>query len=484
MEQCEIKMMLAQILVHHVVESDYESWKIRIHRFYSRQTNGKSCMDLSRMDHTPHPMITDSTTDSAACACTNGRNLILTSQSILISKPSMPSCKKGLSQETRSSPATHIVDPLAYEEAPGNVGNTGARGKKVIATTAQRRRGLCCEGQDKVKGVVLDAEAMHASADVECTAPYDLPQGITQQTCVKLSLRFNMPTQTIPMLSKKPKAATADLPRPSLGTFEAVSVNRRIGFCNETSSQIVTQIVCQLLVVRYNVVLPSQVLIPVFEMLMLVFLNLKLRNLLQGKDDTIREFRTQYQHHENVELYDYLPQDSLDGLNGRNTREFYKDGTYHAESQVTGKTSRDLQHLKNPSIASNLQRSIKAAPYEALYRRKCRSPVCWSEGGDSQLTGLELIREMTEKIIQIKNRVLTARSRQKSYADRRTKPLEFEVGDMVLLRVSPWKGVVRFGKRVNVKVQLMAIQDCSNFGGGGSSEALLTLSYLKSSRDA
>ncbi|GKF47537.1 hypothetical protein Tco_0137339, partial [Tanacetum coccineum] len=54
---------------------------------------------------------------------------------------------------------------------------------------------------------------------------------------------------------------------------------------------------------------------------------------------------------------------------------------------------------------------------------------------------------MTEKIIQIKNRVLTARSRQKSYADRRTKSLEFEVGDMVLLRVSPWKGVVRFGKR-------------------------------------
>ncbi|GJX55929.1 hypothetical protein Tco_0285826 [Tanacetum coccineum] len=54
---------------------------------------------------------------------------------------------------------------------------------------------------------------------------------------------------------------------------------------------------------------------------------------------------------------------------------------------------------------------------------------------------------MTEKIIQIKNRLLTARSRQKSYADRRSKPLESEVGDMVLLKVSPWKGVIRFGKR-------------------------------------
>ncbi|GKC31391.1 hypothetical protein Tco_1038685, partial [Tanacetum coccineum] len=74
------------------------------------------------------------------------------------------------------------------------------------------------------------------------------------------------------------------------------------------------------------------------------------------------------------------------------------------------------------------------------------SPVCWSEVGDSQLTGPELIRETTEKIVQIKNRLLTARIRQKSYADRRTKPLEFKVGDMVLLKVSPWKGVIRFGK--------------------------------------
>ncbi|GKC75497.1 putative reverse transcriptase domain-containing protein, partial [Tanacetum coccineum] len=90
--------------------------------------------------------------------------------------------------------------------------------------------------------------------------------------------------------------------------------------------------------------------------------------------------------------------------------------------------------------------SIKAAPYEALYGRKCRSLVCWSEVGDSQLTGPELICDTTEKIIHIKNRLLVARSRQKSYADKRLKPLEFEVGDMVLLKVSPWKGAVHFGK--------------------------------------
>ncbi|GJZ27255.1 putative reverse transcriptase domain-containing protein [Tanacetum coccineum] len=99
------------------------------------------------------------------------------------------------------------------------------------------------------------------------------------------------------------------------------------------------------------------------------------------------------------------------------------------------------------SYNNSYHASIKAAPYEALYGRKCRSPVCWSEVGDSQLTDPELIRDMTEKIVQIKNRLLAARSRQKSYADKRLKPLEFEVGNMVLLKVSPWKGAVRFGKR-------------------------------------
>ncbi|GJS36730.1 hypothetical protein Tco_0535112 [Tanacetum coccineum] len=87
---------------------------------------------------------------------------------------------------------------------------------------------------------------------------------------------------------------------------------------------------------------------------------------------------------------------------------------------------------------------IKAVPYEALYGRKCRSPVCWSEVADSQLTVPELIYDTTEKIVQIKNRLLTARSRQKSYADRRLKPLEFEVGDMVLLKIVARVGPVAY----------------------------------------
>ncbi|GKA42453.1 hypothetical protein Tco_0735113 [Tanacetum coccineum] len=70
-----------------------------------------------------------------------------------------------------------------------------------------------------------------------------------------------------------------------------------------------------------------------------------------------------------------------------------------------------------------------------------------AEVGDAELTGPELIHETTEKIVQIKQRIQAARDRQKSYADVRRKPLEFQVGDRVMLKVSPWKGVVRFGKR-------------------------------------
>nr|GEZ87992.1 putative reverse transcriptase domain-containing protein [Tanacetum cinerariifolium] len=91
--------------------------------------------------------------------------------------------------------------------------------------------------------------------------------------------------------------------------------------------------------------------------------------------------------------------------------------------------------------------SIKVAPYEVLYGRKCRSPVCWAEVGEAQLTGPEMIQETTEKIILIKQRIQPAQDRQKSYADQKQKPMEFEVGDRVMLKVSPWKGVVRFIKR-------------------------------------
>ncbi|GJU64165.1 putative reverse transcriptase domain-containing protein [Tanacetum coccineum] len=99
------------------------------------------------------------------------------------------------------------------------------------------------------------------------------------------------------------------------------------------------------------------------------------------------------------------------------------------------------------SYNNSYHASIKAASFEALYGRKCKSPVCWAKVGDVQLTGPEIIHETTEKIVQIRQRLQAARDRQRSYANIRRKPLEFQVGDHVMLKVSPRKGIIRFGKR-------------------------------------
>ena len=87
------------------------------------------------------------------------------------------------------------------------------------------------------------------------------------------------------------------------------------------------------------------------------------------------------------------------------------------------------------------------APYETLYERPCISPLCWTEVGESSITGPNLIRDTSEKVSLIRQRLLTTQSRQKSYADVQHRPLEFEVGDHVFLKVMPKRGVVRFGKR-------------------------------------
>ncbi|GJV64075.1 putative reverse transcriptase domain-containing protein [Tanacetum coccineum] len=115
-------------------------------------------------------------------------------------------------------------------------------------------------------------------------------------------------------------------------------------------------------------------------------------------------------------------------------------------------TSLDMSTAYHPETDGQSERTIQTLedmlpPFEALYGQKCRSPVCWAEVGEAQLTGPDLIQETTEKIIQIKQRIQAARDRQKSYADLKRKPMEFQVGDKVMLKVSPWKGVVRFGKR-------------------------------------
>nr|GFB37561.1 putative reverse transcriptase domain-containing protein [Tanacetum cinerariifolium] len=90
---------------------------------------------------------------------------------------------------------------------------------------------------------------------------------------------------------------------------------------------------------------------------------------------------------------------------------------------------------------SRFTSSARCASFEALYVRKCRSPIMWAEVREGHLIGPELVQETTKKISQIKDRLKAARDCQKSYADKRRKPLEFSLGDYVLLKVSPWKGV-------------------------------------------
>ncbi|XP_071728441.1 uncharacterized protein [Rutidosis leptorrhynchoides] len=82
-----------------------------------------------------------------------------------------------------------------------------------------------------------------------------------------------------------------------------------------------------------------------------------------------------------------------------------------------------------------------------LYGRKCRTPTYWLEDGEKQLVGPEIVQITTEKVAIAREKLKAARNRHKMYADPRRHPVNFEVGDRVYLKVSPWKGVIRFGKR-------------------------------------
>ena len=96
---------------------------------------------------------------------------------------------------------------------------------------------------------------------------------------------------------------------------------------------------------------------------------------------------------------------------------------------------------------NSFQASIGMAPYEVLYGRKCRTLICWNEVGEQKLSSEELIKVSTEKIQIVRERLKVAQDSQKSYADTRRRDLEFEVDDMVFLKVAPWKGVIRFQER-------------------------------------
>ena len=96
---------------------------------------------------------------------------------------------------------------------------------------------------------------------------------------------------------------------------------------------------------------------------------------------------------------------------------------------------------------NSYQATIEMGPFEALYGRKCRTPVCWDEVGKRRLVGPELVQITSEKVKVVRDNLKIARDRQRSYADNRRRDLQFEIGDRVFLKISPWKGVLRFGRQ-------------------------------------
>ncbi|GJV88708.1 hypothetical protein Tco_1532646 [Tanacetum coccineum] len=117
------------------------------------------------------------------------------------------------------------------------------------------------------------------------------------------------------------------------------------------------------------------------------------------------------------------------------------------QSESMIQTLEDIMRACDIDFGGSSHLSIQCAPFEALYGRKCRSTILWAEIRGSSLIGPELVQEMINKVVLVKEKPKAERDHQKSYADKRRKPLEFEVGDHVLLKVSTWKNIVCFGKK-------------------------------------
>ena len=96
---------------------------------------------------------------------------------------------------------------------------------------------------------------------------------------------------------------------------------------------------------------------------------------------------------------------------------------------------------------NSFQSSIGMAPYEALYGRKCKTPLCWTELSEKKIIGPDLIQETEEKVKMIRERLKVAIDRQKSYADMKRKDVHYEIGEKVFLKVWLWKKVMRFGRK-------------------------------------
>ena len=99
------------------------------------------------------------------------------------------------------------------------------------------------------------------------------------------------------------------------------------------------------------------------------------------------------------------------------------------------------------SYNNSYHSSIGMPPYEALYGRKCRSPTSWDEVGEGRILGSELVQQLHDSVKLIQKRLLAAQDRQRKYADPARKDVQFQIGEAVLLKVSPRKGLSRFGKK-------------------------------------
>ena len=99
------------------------------------------------------------------------------------------------------------------------------------------------------------------------------------------------------------------------------------------------------------------------------------------------------------------------------------------------------------SYNNSYQQSLKMAPFEALYGRKCRTPLFWNQTGETQVFGPDVLRDAEEQVRMIRDNLRVAQFRQKSYADTRRRELTFEIGDYVYLKVSPMRSVRRFNMK-------------------------------------
>ena len=108
---------------------------------------------------------------------------------------------------------------------------------------------------------------------------------------------------------------------------------------------------------------------------------------------------------------------------------------------------------------NSFQSSIRVMPYDALYGRKCRTPLCWTELSEKKIIGLDLIQETEEKVKMIREILKVAMDRQKSYADSKRKDIRYEIDEKVFLKVSPWKKVMRFGKKGKLRPRFIGLYE-------------------------